>query len=172
LVLPPPTTEPIPVTTVVPEPVEVTITAAGEALFPIYGADGVVWLLPAYDLKMADGGRMVVPAIDSSFVEEVQPPVTIEPVPMPAETKPGEPVSTPAPMCDSAPDRPSCLAEDMAAKIMGLPEAEAEREVRAAGLEWRVAARDGEGFPMTDDWVGSRINVKVEGGVVASASVF
>ncbi|HEX9258340.1 MAG TPA: hypothetical protein VF855_02305 [Acidimicrobiales bacterium] len=172
VVAPPVETVPVPETTVPPEPVEVKITAAAEALFPIYGADGVVWLLPAYDLTMADGGRMVVPAIDSSFIEEVQPPVTKEPTPapLPADTKPAV-TATPTD-CDSAPDRPSCLAVDWAAKVVGLPEADAEREVRAAGLDWRVVARDGEGLAVTDDWNGSRINVKVEGGVVASAAVF
>ena len=60
-----------------PTPIEVTprvvgITGASEALLEVFGADGEIWLLPAYDLTTDDGG-VVVPAIDQSYVEILTP---------------------------------------------------------------------------------------------------
>jgi len=92
----------------------------------------------------------------------LEPPITVTPQPVPPA--PGE--------CGTAPDRPSCLAQDLAAKIVGLPEADAQATVSGAGVAWRVVARDGEGLAVTDDWSGNRVNVKIEDGKVASASVF
>jgi len=84
------------------QPIEVTprvvgINAANEALLEVFGADGEVWLLPAYSLVTDDGG-LVVPAIDQSYVDILTPneggdgsPVTapagkpgVEPQPAPA----------------------------------------------------------------------------------------
>ena len=60
-----------------PAPIEVTprvvgITGATEALLEVFGADGEIWLLPAYDLTTDDGG-VVVPAISETYVEILTP---------------------------------------------------------------------------------------------------
>lgn len=51
---------------------------------------------------------------------------------------------------------------------LGLPEAEAQAQVRAAGRAVRVIARDGENFPVTLDFNAERVNLHVVKGVVVA----
>lgn len=66
-VLPEPQPEPLPE----PEPQVVQITGVEPSLWFADGADGEVWLLPAYAFLTADGGRWEVAAIDAGLVEVV-----------------------------------------------------------------------------------------------------
>ena len=51
---------------------------------------------------------------------------------------------------------------------LGLPEAEAQAQVRAAGRAVRVVARDGQDFPVTLDFNAERVNLHVMKGVVVA----
>jgi heat shock protein HslJ len=50
---------------------------------------------------------------------------------------------------------------EVAGDIVGMTEAEAQAEVGDAGFMWRVVARDGEQFALTEDYVVSRINATI-----------
>lgn len=60
---------------------------------------------------------------------------------------------------------------ELAADVIGTSEAEAQASVENAGLVWRVAARDGEQFALTEDYVVVRINATIVGGVVTETWV-
>ena len=60
-------------------PIVTTITDVREAFVQVYGIDGEVWLLPGYEFVTTDNGSIVLPAVDKSYVEVVQPTPTGEP---------------------------------------------------------------------------------------------
>jgi heat shock protein HslJ len=61
------------------------------------------------------------------------------------------------------PDDPTISeeAEALAASVIGLTEAEAQRTVEEAGYSFRVVSRDGVGLAITEDYSVTRINVSV-----------
>jgi heat shock protein HslJ len=65
----------------------------------------------------------------------------------------------------------SDATQEMAADVVGLPEAEAQAAVEGAGLTFRVVSRDGESFAVTDDYSLTRINVVVVDGAVTEATI-
>jgi heat shock protein HslJ len=65
----------------------------------------------------------------------------------------------------------SDATQQMAADVVGLPEAEAQAAVEGAGLTFRVVSRDGESFAVTDDYSLTRINVVVVDGAVTEATI-
>lgn len=62
-------------------------------------------------------------------------------------------------------------AEAVATAYLGLTEDEAEALAAADGRPYRVGARDGERFALTQDYVVGRITVTIEDGVVTAATV-
>ena len=82
-------------------PIVTTITDVREAFVQVYGVDGEVWLLPGYDFVTNDNGSIVVPAVDKSYVEVVQPTANGEPgakgLPVPETGTVVTPASAPAP---------------------------------------------------------------------------
>lgn len=59
--------------------------------------------------------------------------------------------------------------EALAESLVGMSEADAEAAVSAANHELRVGARDGEQFPLTEDFRPKRITITLEKGVVTEA---
>lgn len=56
-----------------PTPITVTVSSVESALVMLWGADGDVWLVPGYRFSGPDGEVATIPAIDSSYIEQVQP---------------------------------------------------------------------------------------------------
>jgi heat shock protein HslJ len=64
-------------------------------------------------------------------------------------------------------DATMAVAQD----IVGMSEAKAQAAVEGAGLVWRVAARDGEQYALTEDYVVTRVNVTIVDGEVTDTWV-
>ena len=62
-------------------------------------------------------------------------------------------------------------AEAVGTAYLGLTEAEAEAQAQVDGRPFRVGARDGEQFMLTEDYVVGRITVTITDGVVTAATV-
>lgn len=62
-------------------------------------------------------------------------------------------------------------AEVVANAYLGLTEAEAEQQAQVDDRPYRVGARDGEQFMLTEDYVVGRITVTITDGVVTAATV-
>ena len=62
-------------------------------------------------------------------------------------------------------------ADDSPEGLIGLTEAAAVDEAESGGWVARVVARDGEYYPVTKDYLLSRVNLTVVGGIVTSVSV-
>ena len=62
-------------------------------------------------------------------------------------------------------------AEAVATAYVGLTEEEAEEQARVDDRPYRVGARDGEQFMLTEDYVVGRITVTITDGVVTAATV-
>jgi hypothetical protein len=63
------------------------------------------------------------------------------------------------------------LDENSAQQLLGLPEEEATKVAMANGWLVRVAARDGEFFMLTKDYVENRVNLSVKNGIVIAITV-
>ena len=70
--------------------------------------------------------------------------------------------------CPSASSEPARESTD---GLIGLTEATAVDEAESGGWVVRVVARDGEYYPVTKDYLLSRVNLIVDGGIVTSVSV-
>lgn len=68
---------------------------------------------------------------------------------------------------------PEALAAEVAAAIIGKTEQEAIEMINNKGgqVTYRIVKRDGESFPVTMDYRMDRINLEIENGIIASASV-
>ena len=88
-----------------------------------------------------------------------------------------EPRSTPNALCfrDTAPDQFSPKHVEtklLACQIVGMTKAEAIAAIEGAGLSYRIAIEDGEGFALTEDYTDSRINLEVVYGLVVGATAW
>jgi heat shock protein HslJ len=69
---------------------------------------------------------------------------------------------------------PTAISEQtqaLAAEVVGMTEAKAQAAVEAADHVFRVGARDGEQFALTEDYVVTRITVTVQDGTVTEATI-
>ena len=55
---------------------------------------------------------------------------------------------------------------------MDLTKAEAIAAIEGAGLSYRIAMEDGEGFALTEDYTDSRINLEIVYGLVVGATAW
>ena len=88
-----------------------------------------------------------------------------------------EPRSTPNALClrDTAPDQFSPKHVEtklLACQIVGMTKAEAITTIEGAGLSYRIAIEDGEGFALTEDYTDSRINLEIVYGLVVGATAW
>ncbi len=63
------------------------------------------------------------------------------------------------------------VSQQRADLLIGMKEWESQLCAESLGWGWRLASRDGESFPLTKDYLPSRVSVSVTGGVVESAVV-
>lgn len=139
------------------EPMVMTLTTVTGSLEQVWAADGTVWLLPGYSFGGAEGLLASVLAIEDQYLEQAEPQVLVDPVPlpepMPVETVvPGTAVGEPAP---AAP-----------VDVVGLSVDEATAVAVDTGWEVRVAREDGVDLALTADFRENRINVAIEAGVI------
>jgi hypothetical protein len=88
-----------------------------------------------------------------------------------------EPRSTPNALCfkDTATDQFSPKHVEtklLACQIVGMTKAEAITTIETAGLSYRIAMEDGEGFALTEDYTDSRINLEIVYGLVVGATAW
>ena len=61
--------------------------------------------------------------------------------------------------------------EALAASVVGMAETQAQETVEAADHTWRVVARDGVSFPVTEDYSPTRINATIVDGTVTETTI-
>jgi hypothetical protein len=91
-----------------------------------------------------------------------------------AETCPAAPVMSEMPPAPDDTEWFEKAAEstlNYAKQLEGFSEAAAESCVTEAGLVWRVVGRDGEWFPVTDDYSPQRVNAVIERSIVTEISI-
>lgn len=157
-----------------PQPVTVTIVDVRLDLWMLWDIDGTVWLLPAYAFVADDGSVHTVPAVADEFLVVDDAP-SVEPgggetgVAEPGGVV-GEPPVDPQPIPD-----PGLVGEEVspeaAESLLGLAETDAVRQATANGWTVRIVARDGESFPVTEDYSPTRVNLTVASGEVTAVSV-
>lgn len=143
-------------------------TSSSETVVPITGvrftlmetklANLTHMLLPAYTFFNADGDVGTVLAITDehlAFRKDVV--VSTETVPVSGG--------------DVPPSQTQPLDENSAQQLLGLPESEATKVAMANGWLVRIAARDGEFFMLTKDYVENRVNLSVKNGLVIAITV-
>ena len=115
-------------------------------------------LLPAYTFFNIDGDVGTVIAItDKHLAFRKNAKVSTDTVPVSG----GEP----------EPAQIQPLDENSAQQLLGLPEEEATKVAMANGWLVRVAARDGEFFMLTKDYLENRVNLSVKNGIVIAITV-
>ena len=143
-------------------------TSSSETVVPITGvrftlmetklANLTHMLLPAYTFFNADGDVGTVLAItDDHLTFRERAVVSTETVPVSGG--------------DVPPTQTQPLDENSAQQLLGLPEAEATKVAMANGWLVRIAARDGEFFMLTEDYVENRVNLSVKSGKVIAITV-
>jgi hypothetical protein len=184
------TIDPMPVETLPPEEVTVTLTDVEADVWWAWDVDGSAYLLPAYRFIGDDGGWYTVPAVTDEFliqaepdevpVPETMPPVTIEPVPVetvpvetvPVESVPVESVPVETVPVDSKPEteptetivEPELFDATQLDASIGKPLADFTADAEALGATVRVTVIDGIEQAVTMDFSVNRVNVSVEGG--------
>jgi hypothetical protein len=141
-----------------PEHIQVTLTSVRRDLWWTWDSDGAAWLLPAFTFLDADGGRYTVPAVTDEYLimeYAVVDPAIDEPALVPPDVA----------YVDLA------ISDSDAAALVGLSEDEALAAAAERGWDVRVVARDGEQFPVTDDYSTSRVNLTITGGKVSAVTV-
>lgn len=75
---------------------------------------------------------------------------------------------------EAPPAEPVCITDTFGAEpdFVGLTEAEADQLAADLGLEVREVGRDGECFPVTDDFRQDRINLELAGDEVIAAAIY
>jgi hypothetical protein len=143
-------------------------TSSSETVVPITGvrftlmetklANLTHMLLPAYTFFNADGDVGTVLAItDDHLTFRERAVVSTETVPVSGG--------------DVPPTQTQPLDENSAQQLLGLPEAEATKVAMANGWLVRIAARNGEFFMLTQDYVENRVNLSVKSGKVIAITV-
>ena len=168
--------------TVAPVEVQkVVLTGVKESLTPVIDNDGVLWLLPSYEYTAKDGYSVSVLAITDEYIDQSQVNSGSD---VPTTDGGGTSgsssgsagsggASTNGDAVDAAPPGPDAraLSDDEAKKLVGLTEDEANKLSTSNGWIFRVGARDGESFAVTDDFVTNRVTVTIVDGKVTDVSV-
>lgn len=141
--------------------IDVPITSVRLILMEARLSNGTHMLLPAYVFSNADGDVGTALAVSDdrlSFRQSVTTSSTVA-MPEPAEPMPG------------SPDSPGVLGQQEANSLVGLTELEATATAREKGWVVRIAARDGEYFMLTSDYITNRVNLVIEKNLVTSVAV-
>ena len=160
---------------------KIVLTGVKESLTPIVDKDGVLWLLPSYEYTAKDGYTVGVLAITDDYIDQSQinsgsdVPTSDEGGAAGSSSGSSGAGSAPsggvvAPPASSGSDA-LALSNDEAKKLVGLTEDEANKFAVSNGWVFRIGARDGESFAVTDDFVTNRVTVTIVGGKVTDVSV-
>lgn len=152
-----------PVDTTPVEVEEVRVVGVEEELMMLYGADGSVYLVPAYTfLGEADDtgyqARYTVSALPDEYVQQADP-VAIEPAVVDPLVDPMDPGSD------------VTISDAAAAELVGLSESGAIEAAKANGWESRVVSRDGVDLAVTMDYRMDRVNLTIVDDVVTASKV-
>ena len=141
--------------------IDIVITNVRLLLMEARLSNGTHMLLPAYTFSNADGDVGTVIAITDELLAFRQsatettvnssPPPDIAPLPEPAE--------------------PGTVSQAEADGLIGLTEQEAIKTAESRGWIVRIAARDGEYFMLTSDYVTNRVNLTVKKTLVTSVAI-
>lgn len=144
-----------------PEKITITITSVKMSYTTMYEEDGKQTLMPAFTYSNKDGDVGTVIALsDDLFAFEEVTDTTIDGT---------EPKPEPAPAPE--PDKGDPIPAEEAKTLIGLTEDEAMKVASTEGWEFRVAARDGEQYMLTTDYVMNRVNVTIVEGTVTEVTV-
>lgn len=143
------------------EPVDIPITGVRLILMEARLSNGTHMLLPAYTYSNADGDVGTVIALTDDVIA-FRKNVTDSTV----ATSPGD-GGQPEP----TPVDPVPIPQSDAESLVGLTEAEATATAKDRGWIVRIAARDGQNFMLTTDYVTNRVNLTVKKSVVTSVVV-
>lgn len=145
-----------------------------EELYIFYGAQGEVYLVPGYTFvgEPLEGDyvlRFIVSAVPDQYIERVGDPVTDGSDSSGGASSPSDPGDgmTIEPGDDSSVDVPDEIPLDEANAVLGMTEAEATTYAEGQGWTVRIAARDGEQFPLTMDYMPKRVNLSIDQGLVS-----
>ncbi len=140
-----------------PEKITITITSVEMSYNVMYEEDGKQTLMPAFLYSNEDGevGSVIALSDDLFSFEEVTD-TTIDG---------GEPMPEPDPGMDNP------IPTDEANTLIGLTEDEAMKVASSEGWEYRVAARDGEQYMLTADYIVNRVNVTIVEGTITEVTV-
>jgi len=141
--------------------IDIVITSVRLLLMEARLSNGTHMLLPAYTFSNAEGDVGTVVAITDELLAFRQsvtdttvtssPPPDIAPLPEPAE--------------------PGAVSQAEADGLIGLTEQEAIKTAESKGWVVRIAARDGEYFMLTSDYVTNRVNLTVKKTLVTSVAI-
>lgn len=138
----------------------------------VVDADGVVWLLPAYEYDTADGYSVSTLAITDEFIvqeESPSPDTAVEP--LPGDTGSGSSGGEGSSPGSAGANGVAPPTENDAAGIVGLAEDEAVKVIEAMGWTSRIGSRDGEDFMLTTDYSPTRLTLSIEDGTVTKAVI-
>jgi len=153
------------------ETITVIIESVEQEYVYLWGVDGETYLVPGYAFIAAEDEwgyvpRYVVASIPDEYMEQVapdmMPPIMEEPPvaePMPAESTP----------IGDAPT--GMITPEEADSLVGLTETEATKLAEENGWQVRIAARDGETFPLTMDYREDRVNLTIVDAVVTEVLI-
>lgn len=150
-----------PANTPTPSSIDVVITSARLLLMEARLSNGTHMLLPAYTFSNAEGDVGTVIAITDdllTFRKSVTETTVVAP-----------PATDPVP--EPAPGDAEKITQSQADGLIGLTEQEATKTAQSKGWIVRVAARDGEYFMLTSDYVSNRVNLTVEKSLVTSVAI-
>lgn len=144
-----------------PTSIEVQISGVRLLLMEVRLSNGTHMLLPGYTFSNAEGDVGTVIAVDDdllSFRKSSSDSTVTSP-----------PITGGVP--EPSPVEPAAISQADANTLIGLTEQEAVKTSQSKGWVVRIAARDGENFMLTTDFVTNRVNLSVEKNLVTSVVV-
>lgn len=139
------------------EEITISITSVKMSYAWMFEDNGNQVLMPAFAYSSDDGEVGTVVALSDDLFDFEEAPDTTdggdEPMPEPIS-----PIDDPIPA-------------DEANQLIGLTEDEAMAAAKNEGWEFRVAARDGEQYMLTTDYVMNRVNVTIVAGAITEVTV-
>lgn len=143
------------------EPIDIPVSGVRLVLMETRLSNGTHMLLPAYTFSNADGDVGTVIALTDDVIA-FRKNVT-------ESTVSTTPVDGGRP--EPAPVDPAAVPQSDADTLVGLTEAEASATAKERGWLVRIAARDGENFMLTTDYIANRVNLVIEKSIVTSVVV-
>lgn len=138
------------------EEVTIAITSVAMSYAWMFEENGNQDLMPAFTYSSDDGEVGTVVALSDDLFDFEE---------LPDTTDGDEPTPEPAPPMDAP------IPAEEANTLIGLTEDEAMVVAKNEGWEFRIAARDGEQYMLTTDYVTNRVNVTIVEGAVTEVTV-